>query len=94
MTKDRNFFGKVWGELAEHRQVPQRAHLLGFSPGIARGQPVLRLQFADSAGTSKPLRQDVDDRGIDIVDAVPQVSKFGSGIGRIYHHTLSFLYGL
>jgi hypothetical protein len=33
----------------------------------------------------------VDDRGIDIVDAVPQVAKFGNGIGRIHHYTFSFL---
>jgi hypothetical protein len=32
----------------------------------------------------------VDDRGIDVIDAVPQVSKFGNGISSIHHHTLSF----
>jgi hypothetical protein len=33
----------------------------------------------------------VDDRGIDIVDAVPQVANFGNGIGRIHYYTFSFL---
>jgi hypothetical protein len=74
------------------RVTPQTADLLGFPAGIARGQSVLRLQFADRAGTSEPLRQHVDDRGIDIIDAVPQVSKFANGINSIHHHTLSFSY--
>jgi hypothetical protein len=89
--KGQKLLGKVWIEFADRREMPQAAHLLRFSAGIARGQPVLRLQFADGAGTSKPLCQHVDNRGIDIVDAVPQVSKFGSGIGRIHHYTFSFL---
>jgi hypothetical protein len=71
--------------------MPQTADLLGFSSGVAIGQPMLRLQFADSVGTSEPLSQHVDDRGIDIIDAVAQVSKFGNGIGKIRHHPLSFL---
>jgi hypothetical protein len=89
--KGQKLLGKVWVEFADRRETPQATHLLRFSAGIARGQPVLRLQFADSAGTTEPLRQHVDDRGIDIVDAVPQVSKFGNGIGRIHHYTFSFL---
>jgi hypothetical protein len=36
---------------------------------------MLCLQFADRLGTPEPLRQQVNDRGIDIIDAVPQVSK-------------------
>jgi hypothetical protein len=74
--------------------MPQTAHLFRFSARIARGQPVLRLQFADSAGTSEPLSQYVDNSRIDIIDAVPQAFKFGSGIGRICHHALSFLSSL
>jgi hypothetical protein len=89
--KGQELLGKVWVEFADRREMPQTADLLGFSAGIARGQSVLRLQFADSAGTPEPLRQHVDDRGIDIVDAVPQVAKFGNGIGRIHHYTFSFL---
>jgi hypothetical protein len=88
--KGQEVLGKVWVKFADLREMPQTTELLGFSVGIARGQSVPRLQFADSAGTPKPLRQHVNDRGIDIVDAVPQVAKFRSGIGRIYHHTLSF----
>ena len=87
--KGQELLGKVWVKVADHREMPQTAHLLRFSAGIARGQPVLRLQFADSLGTSEPLRQHMDDRSIDIIDAVPQVSKSGSGIGRIRHSTFS-----
>jgi hypothetical protein len=88
--KAEKLLGKVWVELAGRREVPQMAHLLGFSAGVARGQPVLRLQFADRAGTTKPLRQHVNNRGIDIIDAVPQISKLGNGIGRIDHYIFSF----
>jgi hypothetical protein len=55
--------------------MPQTAGLLGFPSGVARGQSVLGLQFADRVGTPEPLCQHVDDRGIDIIDAIPQVSK-------------------
>jgi hypothetical protein len=89
--KGQELLGEVWVEFADRREMPQTADLLGFSSGIARGQSVLRLQFADSAGTSEPLCQHVDDRGIDIVDAVPQVAKSGYGISRIHHYTFSFL---
>jgi hypothetical protein len=89
--KGQEFLGKVRVELADRREMPQTADLLGFSAGIARGQSVLRLQFADGAGTPKPLRQHVDDRGIDIVDAVPEAANFGNGIGRIHYYTFSFL---
>jgi len=36
---------------------------------------VLGLQFAERVGTPEPLGQHVDDRGIDIIDVIPQVSK-------------------
>jgi hypothetical protein len=91
--KGQELLGKVWVEFAERREMPQATELLGFSAGIARGQSVLSLQFSHRASTPKPLRQHVDDCGIDIVDAVPQVSKFGNGIGRVHHYTFSFLSG-
>jgi hypothetical protein len=81
--KGQELLGKVRVKVADRREMPQAAHLLRFSAGIARGQLVPRLQCADSLGTSEPLRQHVDNRGIDIIDAVSKVSKFGSGIGRI-----------
>jgi hypothetical protein len=65
---------KVRVELAADGEMPQTADLLGFPSWIAEGQSVLGLQFADRAGTPKPLRQHVHDRGIDIIDALPQVS--------------------
>jgi hypothetical protein len=72
--KGEELLGKIWVELADN-EMPQTVDLLGFSSGIARGQPVLGLQFVDRLGTPEPLRQQVNDRGIDIIDAVPQVSK-------------------
>ena len=88
--KGQELFGKVGIEFADCRKMPQTADLLGFPPGIAREQSVPGLQFADRMGTSEPLRQHVDDRGIDIIDAVPQLSKVGNGIRSVHHHTLSF----
>jgi len=42
--------GKIRVELAGGCELSQTAYLLGFSSGVARRQPVLGLQFADSAG--------------------------------------------
>jgi hypothetical protein len=92
--KGQELLGKVRIKVADRREMPQTAHLLRFSAGIARGQSVLRLQFADGAGTPEPLCQHVNNRGIDIIDTVPQDLKCGSGIGSICHHTLSFLSSL
>jgi hypothetical protein len=64
------FLGKVWVEFADRSETPQTTYLLGFPAGIARGQSVPGLQFADRVGTSEPLRQHVDDRSIDIIDAI------------------------
>jgi hypothetical protein len=36
---------------------------------------VLSLQLVDRVSTPEPLRQHMDDRGIDIIDAIAQVSK-------------------
>jgi hypothetical protein len=86
--KRQELFGKVRIKVADRREMPHAACLLRFSTGIARAQPVLRLQLADSPGTSEPLRQHVDNRGVDIVDAVSEVSKSGSGIVSVCHHNL------
>jgi hypothetical protein len=32
----------------------------------------------------------MDDRGIDFIDAIPEVSKIGNGMNSIHRHTLSF----
>ncbi len=90
--KGKEFLGEIWGKLAVSCEMPQMADLLGFSSWIARGKSVLRLQFSDCAGTPEPLRQHVDDCGIDIIDAIPQVSKTRRN-GICYIHPL-FLSGL
>jgi hypothetical protein len=66
---------KVRVQLADSRELTQTVYLLGFSCGIARSQSVLGLQFADCAGAPKPFRQHVDDRGINVIDAIADVSK-------------------
>jgi hypothetical protein len=82
-NKGQELLGEVRVEFADRREMPQTADLLGFPAGIARRQSVPGLQSADRVGTSEPLRQHVDDRGIDIIDGIPQVSKFGNGISSI-----------
>ena len=59
--------GNVWVEFTDRSETPQTTDLLRFSAGIARGQSVSGLQFTDCLGTPEPLRQEVDDRGIDII---------------------------
>jgi hypothetical protein len=49
--KGQELLGKAWVEFADCREMPQTADLLGFPPGIARGQSVPGLQFADRVGT-------------------------------------------
>jgi hypothetical protein len=83
--KGQELFGKIGIEFADRSETPSTTDLLGFPAGIPRGQSVPGLQFADRVGTAEPLRQHADDRGIDIIDAIPQISKFGNGIGSIHH---------
>jgi hypothetical protein len=45
--KGEELLGKIWVELADSREMSQTADLLGFPFRIARGQPVLCLQFAN-----------------------------------------------
>src|SRR5262245_17654549 len=66
---------KVRVELADSRELTQTAYLLGLSCGIARRKSVLGLQLADCAGAPEPFRQHVDDRGVDVIDAIANVSK-------------------
>ena len=73
--KGEELLGKVRVQLADSREMPQTADLLGFPSRLAGGQSVLGLQFADRLGAPEPLRQHVNDCGVDIVDAIPQVSK-------------------
>jgi hypothetical protein len=73
--KGQELFGKVGIEFADCRKMPQTADLLGFPAGIARGQSLPSLQFADRVGTAEPLRQQVDDRRIDILSMLSRRSR-------------------
>jgi hypothetical protein len=57
--KGEQLLGKVWVEFADRREMPQPADLLGFSSGVARGQPMLCLQFADGCCQTVAL-EDLD----------------------------------
>jgi len=88
--------GNVWVEFTDRSETPQTTDLLRFSAGIARGQSVSGLQFTDCLGTPEPLRQEVDDRGIDIIDAIPQSRSLepGSAVSAIIPSPFSFCRGV
>jgi len=73
--KGEELLGKVRVEPADSRELTQTAYLLGFSYGIARRQSVPGLQFSHCVSAPEPFRQHVDDRGVDVIDAIAQVSK-------------------
>src|SRR5690625_1730299 len=54
---------------------PQAGDLSGLARFIGRRQPVFGLELADPFGEFEPLRQEVDEGGVDIVDAVAQLDQ-------------------
>src|SRR6516165_3701856 len=69
-NKSKELLDKVRVKLADSRESTQTTYLLGFSSGIARRQSVLSLQFANYASAREPFRQHVNDRGVNVVDAI------------------------
>ena len=54
---------------------PQAGDLSGLARFIGRRQPVFGLELADPFGEFEPLGQEVDEGGVDIVDAVAQLDQ-------------------
>jgi hypothetical protein len=79
--KDNELLGTNWIEVTGSCEMPQTADLRGFPFLIAKGQSVPGLQFADRMGALEPLCQHMDDRGIDIVDAISRSRRFEMGSG-------------
>ena len=89
--KGKELLGKVRIEFAECSVMPQMYDLLCFPSGIGRWQIVLGLQLADGVGTPEPFGQQTDDRGIDVIDTVPEIAKVGNGITRMREHSIRLL---
>src|SRR6516162_86472 len=89
--KAKELLGKARIELADCSVMPQTCNLLCFPSGIGRWQIVLGLQLADCVGTPEPFSQQANDRGIDVIDVIPEVAKVGNGITRMREHSIRLL---
>ncbi len=65
-------FGEFRVEVRFLGQLAQARNLLLLPSRIGRGQGVGRLVLADRLRDAEPLRQDVDQGGVDIVDAAAE----------------------
>jgi hypothetical protein len=70
------FFGKLGVELGVFRQGTQPSDLV-FLPGwVSRGKIMVSLQSSYTLRTTEALRQNMDHRRIDIVDALTKIVQF------------------
>ncbi len=76
--------GELGIELGICRQLPQPGDLPLLAARIGGGQAVLGLVGADRLGDAEALGEDVDQRGVDIVDAGAEAGE--DGIGLIFAH--------
>jgi hypothetical protein len=90
-NKGKELLGKVRIEFADCSVMPQTCDLVCFPSGIGRWQIVLGLQLADCVGTPAPFSEQVNDRGIDVIDTVPEVAKVGNGTTRMREHSIRLL---
>ncbi len=79
--KFRNFSAKSGSSLAFSANSRSRADLGRLARRIGGRQIVGRLILAHRLGAFETLRQQMDQRGVDIVDAVAQAQQFGMGHG-------------
>jgi hypothetical protein len=86
--KGQEFFCKIGIELRGPGECPKARDLFGFPRRIGRRQTVLRLIFPNLLCAFEALGKQMDERGIDIVDAVSQSEKFG--IRRLCHRETRF----
>jgi len=74
--KGQELLCKIGIELGCPGKGPQPFDLGGFARRIGGRQPVLRLIFPNLLCAFEPFREKMDERGIDIVDAVAQPQEF------------------
>ena len=63
------------------RQLPQARDLLHLAARVRRRHPAGGLEHADLLGRLEALGQQVDQRGVDVVDAAAQPRKLGRDRG-------------
>ena len=80
--KIEEFLREVGIELGGLREASQARDLRRLARRIGGSETVRRLVTADRLGAFEALGQHVDERGVDIVDAVAQAQQFGMVHGR------------
>ena len=70
------FFGKLRIKLRVLRQGTQPSNLIVLPGWISRGQVMVSLQSSYTLRTTEALRQNMDHRRIDIVDALAKIAQF------------------
>src|SRR5690606_6711688 len=76
--------GELGIEMRLLRDRPQPGDLLTLASGVRGWHPARRLEPADRLGGLEPLGEQVDERRIDVVDALPVAPEFGTRVvGRL-----------
>ena len=79
------FLGKLWIELRSLGQRAQAGDLAFLAAGIGSGQAVHGLVGAHGLGDAEALGQDVDQRGVDVVDRGAKSGEHRIGRGVFGH---------
>ena len=82
----RNFSAKTGSRSASCAQLPQSRDLLLLAARVRRRHTARGLEHPDLLGRLEPLGQQVDQRGVDVVDAAAQPRELGrDGDGEVAH---------
>lgn len=79
-------FAEVGIEVGFFRELPQACDLAFLARWVGRREVPLGLVVPNGLGDAKALRQDVDQRGVNVVDAGPEGGKHGIGSGSVLVH--------
>lgn len=71
------FLRKIGVEMGSIGELTQARDLLRFARRIGRRQPVRGLELTHRLRAFEPFRQQVNERCVDIVDALAKALKFG-----------------
>ena len=85
MMKFRNFSANTGSRPALSASARSRAIWRSSRCGSAGGQVLLGLELADLLGALEALGQQVDERGVDVVDAAAQPGELGRDLGHVAH---------
>ena len=79
MTKVRNFSANVGSSPASSASARSRRDLGLLARRVSRRQPLAGLELADLLGALEPLGEQVDQGGVDVVDAGAQAHQLVGG---------------